>query len=252
MISRKTSLVILLSAAILIVAMAFFFKPILQPQSYHDFADQRSFLGIPNASNVLSNIPFAIAGIWGLCLLIFTKKVKFINTRERWFWIGVSLGLILTAIGSSYYHLHPNDSSLVWDRWAMTTVFMSIAAALIGERININLGSWLWPILLALGFFSVFFWRGNSDLNFYLGVQIFTVFLILLMLFTVSRYDHNLDLAVVLFFYVLAVIFERFDHEIYSLSKETISGHALKHLAGALAGAWLIWMIWKRKIKENK
>src|SRR5215468_7870367 len=32
--------------------------PILQDQNYHQFADQRTILGIPNFWNVVSNLPF--------------------------------------------------------------------------------------------------------------------------------------------------------------------------------------------------
>ena len=40
--------------------------PISQDQSYHDFADQRTLLGIPNFWNVVSNIPFIAIGAVGL------------------------------------------------------------------------------------------------------------------------------------------------------------------------------------------
>ena len=38
--------------------------PIAQWASYHAFADQRELWGIPHAADVLSNLPFAIAGLW--------------------------------------------------------------------------------------------------------------------------------------------------------------------------------------------
>ena len=34
------------------------------------FADQRAVLGIPNGLDVLSNLPFAIAGVWGLAVVV--------------------------------------------------------------------------------------------------------------------------------------------------------------------------------------
>jgi hypothetical protein len=39
--------------------------PILQDQSYHQFADQRTILGIPNFWNVVSNLPFLPVGAAG-------------------------------------------------------------------------------------------------------------------------------------------------------------------------------------------
>ena len=40
--------------------------PIAQSQNYHDFADQRTILGIPHFWNVVSNLPFIAVGTAGL------------------------------------------------------------------------------------------------------------------------------------------------------------------------------------------
>ena len=40
--------------------------PLLQDQSYHQFADQRELFGIPNFWNVVSNLPFIAVGAAGL------------------------------------------------------------------------------------------------------------------------------------------------------------------------------------------
>src|SRR5277367_808442 len=40
--------------------------PLLQDQSYHQFADQRELFGIPNFWNVVSNLPFIAVGAVGL------------------------------------------------------------------------------------------------------------------------------------------------------------------------------------------
>lgn len=256
LVSKKTSITLLFSAALLTVIVALFFDPIPQPQAYHAFADDRSWLGIPNAWNVLSNVSFALVGVWGLLLLFTPENVKFIDHRERFMWVGVSIGLLLTAIGSSYYHLAPDNYRLVWDRLPMTIVFMSAIAALIGERISINLGLWLWPALLAVGFLSVFLWykselSGMGDLRFYVGLQVFTILVILVMLITRSPYTRTYDLIIVILLYALAFLFETYDHQINIFTRDIITGHALKHFAAALAGLWLLRMVAKRKIKKE-
>jgi hypothetical protein len=43
-----------------------------QKTSYHEFADQRSWLGIPNFLNVASNLLFVLVGIAGMA---FTWRV---------------------------------------------------------------------------------------------------------------------------------------------------------------------------------
>src|SRR6201987_2903758 len=40
--------------------------PIAQAPTYHQFADQRTLLGIPNFWNVVSNLPFVLVGAVGL------------------------------------------------------------------------------------------------------------------------------------------------------------------------------------------
>ncbi len=256
LVSKQTTIILLFTAAIVIMAIGLWLNPIPQPQAYHNFADQRTVLAIANGLNVISNLPFVLAGMWGLYILSFPTKIGFVDKREKWPWIGVSIGLMLTGIGSSYYHLMPDNSRLVWDRLPMTITFMSLVAALLCERINLRLGLCLWPFLIAIGFIAVFMWkasewRGASDLRFYIGLPIFTIVVMLIMLFAPSPYTRTRDLAIVALCYGLAIGFERMDHPIYTFSGGIISGHTLKHLTAGLAGAWLIRMIWKRKIVKT-
>jgi hypothetical protein len=91
--------------------------PIPQDQSYHQFADQRILLGMPNFWNVVSNLSFIAIGAAGLW--------RFHHHSST---IILFLGIFLTGFGSSYYHWNPNDSTLVWDRLPMTLGFMAILA----------------------------------------------------------------------------------------------------------------------------
>lgn len=248
--SKKANVLFLTAQILLIFAIGFAIGPIPQPQSYHNFADQRTFLGIPNFWNVLSNILYALAGIWGIFLLCSPGKVLFIDDRERWPWLGVSTGLILTALGSAYYHLAPDNFRLVGDRLAMVVVFMSFATALITERINVKFGLLLWPVLLAIGFYSVLHWYRVDDLRLYLGLQVFTALVVLVMVFAPSSYSRSSDLAVVLLLFGLAFLFETYDPEVATFTENRISGHTLKHFAGGIAGIWLMRMLWKRRRKD--
>jgi hypothetical protein len=118
----NTGLLLVLTA---VVAVAFSLLPrIPQPQSCHLFADRRGSLGIPNFGDVVSNVPFGVIGICGLLFLLRSSpsqlKRRFLDSRERWPYVLVFIGLLLTAFGSSYYHLSPNNARLVWDRLPMT------------------------------------------------------------------------------------------------------------------------------------
>jgi hypothetical protein len=223
------------------------------PASYHQFADQRSWLGIPNFDDVVSNLAFLISGLWGFAFLIRKSRGQnFTDARERWLYVFVFLGLLLTAFGSAYYHLAPDNPRLVWDRLPMTIAFMALVAALIAERVDIEAGLWLLPVLITVGMGSVIQWRltvehGAGDVRFYAAVQIYAVLALFLALLLRSRYTRAADLAVVAGFYMLAKICETFDRQIFSVG-HVVSGHTLKHLAAGAAGYWILRMLQKRKL----
>lgn len=103
-------------------------SPIAQDPAYHQFADQRTIFGIPNFWNVISNLPFAIVGVLGLRYVLATT-----GDPLRGAWIVFFAGIFLTALGSGYYHLEPDNGSLAWDRMTMTIGFMGLVAILVGE-----------------------------------------------------------------------------------------------------------------------
>jgi hypothetical protein len=253
-ISRNTSLVLLLALTVLVALTAVLLPRIPQPESYHLFADQRSLLGIPHFADVISNFPFAVVGTCGF-IFLFRRSARvapqFIDLRERWPYLLVFVGVFLTAFGSSYYHWSPSNARLVWDRLPMTIAFMSMVAAVIAERASVRLGLWLLPILLLLGLVSVLQWyvsetRGEGDLRFYAAVQVYSALVLLLALLFPPSYTRGADLAVVVGFYALAKVLEALDKPIFSLG-HIVSGHTLKHLAAATAAYWILRMLQKRQ-----
>ena len=255
LISRRTGLTLLVVVTVAVIGVDFFLPRIPQPQSYHNFADQRSFLGIPNFGDVVSNVPFALFGLWGLAFWLRSNSEPnpnyFIDRRERWPYLLVFAGVLLTAFGSAYYHLEPNNARLVWDRLPMTIAFMSLVAAMIAERINVRVGLWLLPILLLVGMSSVLQWylselRGAGDLRFYGSVQAYSILFLFIALLLPPRYTRSADLAIVAGFYLLAKILEILDKPIFEFGN-IVSGHPLKHLAAAGAGYWILRMLQKRR-----
>jgi hypothetical protein len=253
--SQRTSvtLLVILTAA---VALLFLLLPrIPQPEAYHLFADRRSLFGMPNFGDVASNLPFAVIGVWGLIFLLRSDSNeatgRFLEPGERWPYLFVFVGVLLTAFGSSYYHLSPDNSRLVWDRLPMTIAFMSMVAAIIAERINLRIGLWLLPILVLVGMGSVLQWyasemRGSGDLRFYAAVQVYSALVLLLALFLPQRYTRGSDLAFVVGFYALAKVLEALDKPIFAAG-HIVSGHTLKHLAAAAAGYCILRMLQERR-----
>ena len=217
----------LLISAVLALAFLVLAPPIPQDQDYHLFADQRSVLGFPNFWNVISNFPFLLVGVLGLC--------AFHDAASRVLFAGVAL----TAFGSGYYHLHPNDATLVWDRLPITLVFMPLLALVISQWMGPAWGRrLLWPLVL-FGIASVVWWRYTGDLRPYAVAQ-FGPALVMLPAFGFDRTIRGLWPAGAL--YSLAKLAETFDRGIYAAIP--VSGHTLKHLAAALATFWILH--WRR------
>ncbi len=221
--------------------------PIPQDPAYHDFADRRPFLGIPNALNVLSNAPFVLVGALGLA---FVRRRAALEERTALLILFAGVGL--TGFGSAYYHLAPGNVTLFWDRLPMTIVFMSLFAVIIAERISLTAGRRLLPILLLAGAGSVVHWlvgelSGAGDLRPYALVQFFPLVAIpLILLLFPPRYTRSADLIGALAWYALAKLFEALDAQIFAVGG-VVSGHTLKHLASAVAMYWILRMVRTRR-----
>ncbi|MDJ0778095.1 MAG: alkaline phytoceramidase [Gammaproteobacteria bacterium] len=225
-------------AAIALVAMLFV-PPIPQDPAYHAFADVHTMLGIPNALNILSNLLLLWVGVEGLLRLARNGSLCTLPAMTAAYG-SFFAALILTAAGSSWYHLAPDNASLAWDRGAMTLGFMSFFCILLAERVSVRVATRLFPLLMIIGPATIVYWHyselaGRGDLRAYALVQFLPLALapLILLLFP-SRYTRNRDLWMMLAFYLLAKLLEILDHETFALTG-WIGGHALKHLVAGLA-----------------
>lgn len=234
---RHLVLAAMTAAAIIAVVML---EPIAQDPLYHGFADQRAWLGIPNAANVLSNLAFLAAGGAGLVRLRRASVDCDLTRCLTVFFAGV----VLTAAGSAWYHLAPDNRTLLWDRLPMTLAFMGLFAAVIVIYVSAAFGRRLLIGLLALGLASVLFWffgetAGRGDLRPYLLVQFLPLVLIPLILGLYQRpTPFNAALLGMLGLYLLAKGAESVDARLFEMSGSALSGHTVKHLLAAIA-AWL-------------
>lgn len=234
----------LLALIILSFFGIFCFPPIHQNPAYHLFVDSRSFFGIPNFFNVVSNLAFLLAGGLGITTCIKNPSLQF-----RLEWGVVFLGITLVALGSAYYHWHPSNISLIWDRLPMTVAFMGLLSAVLAEYIEPRIGRRILPLALIVGLFSVCYWYLSGDLRLYVWIQFMPLLVIAAVLILYqSHYSHQWLLLVALIFYWLAKVGEAFDAEIYNTFGQVISGHTLKHLWAAVACYCLVAMLAIRKI----
>jgi len=227
---------ILIGVSLAIAIALFFVGPIPQNKSYHNFADKRQMLGVTNFHNVISNLPFLMLGIWGM--------VKFRGSQMkgslRLPFLIFCGGVILTSFGSSYYHLEPDNSTLLWDRLPMTVVFMSFFCAVISDYISEEAGRRMLIPTLIVGLGSVIYWylteqSGIGDLRPYAVVQYLPGVLIPLILIMYDPASTRRGPVVMAFmFYFLVKLAELFDRAVFGLTAGIISGHALKHVFAAV------------------
>jgi hypothetical protein len=231
---------VLAIVAIAAVAGAFLLDPIPQDPAYHAFADRRALFGVPNFWNVATNLPFLAVGALGWAWLRRIASPQ-LATHYR----VLCTAIALVALGSGWYHLAPSNASLVWDRLPMTIAFMALFTALLADRVSWLLGrALLWPTIVA-GISSIAWWvrtesAGAGDLRAYGLVQFLPMLLTPLVLLlwregSLAARPVWLGLAA----YGAAKLAEHFDAAIFAATG-FVGGHALKHLAAALATFWVV------------
>jgi len=196
--------------------------PIPQNPSYHHFADNR----------IMTEKRLKI-----ICAIIFT-------------------GFLLLTVGSGYYHLHPNNYSLVYDRIPISIIQMSLFSFIIYDRVHPQKGYKALFVLNIVGVLSVIYWilteqAGKGDLRPYAMVQFFPLIAIPLLLWMYKSSSHYTRTIVWMFlFFGLAKLAETYDNEIYLLLNNTISGHTFKHLLMTAAGYEIV-VLFKNFQKEK-
>jgi hypothetical protein len=233
-----------------------FVRPIPQDPAYHNFADQRTLLGIPHALNVLSNLPYLIFGVLGIAWLLSPAArrygASFLYAWEWWAFLILFTFVAVTGVGSSYYHWNPNNGTLYWDRLPLTVVFMTFFVLVFAERVAPRAGFRLLVPALVLGIFGVTYWywtemRGRGDMRIYALVQFFPLFVLpIILLAFPPRYTGKAAIWGVLALYALAKLMELLDRPICAAGG-FVSGHTLKHLLSSLGALWILQMLQHRR-----
>jgi hypothetical protein len=229
---------------VLICSLLWMHGPIAQFADYHNFADQSAYLGIPHTGDVLSNLGFAMLAVWGMARLWPVRNRP--DLQETRYGYGLLLiGLLLTAIGSSFYHLAPDNARLVWDRLPISLACAGLLAAVRAECIPHAYGKASTILLGMFAIIGVAWWRisdlhGAGDLRLYLLLQILPLTLIPIWqaVYHAPRAD-RLACGIALLVYVAAKFAEVYDHQILMLLS-VISGHTIKHLLATAAAGILV------------
>jgi len=251
---RTAALGLIGGLAVAAGAGALLVPPIPQDPAYHRLADSRSWLGIPNALNVLSNAGFVLVGALGLGFLRDRGATAraFREPGERWPYTVFFAGLLLTGLGSAYYHWTPGNPRLAWDRLPLAITLTGLLDAVIAERVGVRAALRLLGPLVALAALSVGYWalteqRGVGDLRPYALVQFYPLVAVPLMIWLLPpRYTGSAGLLAAAGIYALAKLPELADAWILSTTR-VVSGHTLKHVLAAVAGYSVLRMLRDRQ-----
>ena len=233
--SRPAELALLLAVAAL-AALAALLPATGLPAGYHDFADQRTLLGLPHALDVLSNLPFAAMGAWGLWWL---RRVPLdrLGTAQRGLAGLLFIGLIATAFCSSGYHLDPHDAGLCIDRVGMSLAFAGLLGLAAADRISARAGVALAALVaVAAPATALVAWLGGNMTPWAVLQGGGLVLLAALALRRPQPRALGFSIIGVIAFYAVAKALELADAPVFALTQQLISGHSAKHLVAALAG----------------
>jgi hypothetical protein len=239
---------------LLLLAAALLGPSLAQPSHYHDFADQRSWGGLPHAMDVISNLPFALWGMVGVWALMRAMHARAVNGATVAMAGLFFVGLWVTTAVSAAYHLQPDDAGLIWDRAGMVLAFAGLLGLAVMQAVSNRAGLALAAAVLVLGPLSVLGWSLSGDVLPWAVLQFGGMALILGCAFVRPAQARALPVrwGVLIAIYALAKLLELGDHAVYEWTGQLVSGHSLKHVVASFA-AWPVVsaLLAVRKIKAE-
>ena len=241
----------LLAACALALLLAVLLPATALPAGYHDFADQRALGGLPNALDVLSNLPFVAMAIWlwrlqvawwqhgvgfGSMQCLLPENGRHAAHTAHLLLGVIALGLAATGLCSSVYHWQPDDAHLCIDRLGMSLAFAGVLGLAVADRLSARAGLRLaLPLLVAAVAATVWAWR-MGNMTPWAVVQGFGLLLLLAMAVRQPLPGAlGVRWAWVVLAYGVAKALELHDQAVFDWTGGLIAGHSLKHGVAALA-----------------
>jgi hypothetical protein len=218
--------------ALLLLVLACVLPALPQDPLYHRFADQRTLLGIGRAMDVLSNAGFLVLGIWGLAWHL-AGRLHYANAALRRAGAVFFAGIVVTAFGSGYYHLAPDDARLVWDRLGMVVVFAGVLGMVVAQRVSTRTADVVLPFSLVAGVLSVLWYARTGSITPYAVMQFGGLGVVAALLW-LPAHGRGPNWAALVALYALAKVFELWDVPVFRITDGIVSGHTLKHLLASL------------------
>jgi thiamine transporter ThiT len=203
----------------------------------HPFVDARVWWGIPNALDVLSNLPFIGMGVWGFYAL---HRAPAVSVATRQAATVFFTGLLLTCLSSSFYHWAPDAWGLAIDRAGMAVAFAGVLGLAVAEKVSQRAAPWVWGSVLAAGMLAIMVNFAAGVVAPWAVVQFGGMGVVLWAAAQRAHggaSEHSLGIrwTVLIAIYIVAKLLELGDEAVFHASQETVSGHSLKHIAASLA-----------------
>ena len=106
---RRCALVILAALTLATGVGLLAWGPVVLDASAHVYAGERRWLGLPNAINVLCNLPLLLAGLWGWHATRTSPWPPSVRLPWQGYFISVAGGALVAAV----YHAAPGDAGYV-------------------------------------------------------------------------------------------------------------------------------------------
>jgi hypothetical protein len=232
----------------LMLAVSYLAPPLAQDPLYHQFADQSHWSGIAHPMDVLSNLSFALFGFMGLRQI---ARMGYSHTPGASKPISLCcaqiffVGLIATALGSGWYHLNPQDATLLWDRLGMAMAFVGLLSLLAATQVSERAAIWTLGLASVVSIVALGAWQFDANLLPWVVLQAGGLLLILGMGLLRSGAPHTRRVSIrwwcLVLAYGLAKVFELHDHQVADLLHGAFTGHAIKHLLASAAALPVLW-----------
>jgi hypothetical protein len=226
------------TAAVAGVVVAIVAGPIVRGGEFHRYADDRGWLGIPNAGDVLSNLAFVVVAAWSALQL----RLRGARIAPRLAWAACA-GVAAIGVGSAVYHAAPGDATLVFDWGPIVVTLALITSAVIVDRIGARAGAFAAVVAPLAAAGAVAWWwasggTAGGDMAPYVAIQAVGIALPPILAIATPGAIELRDLLCAVAGFALARLLASYDAD--ALDAIGISGHSLKHVAAAIAAGFAL------------
>lgn len=239
---RRATLVAFAVLTALAVLGSIAWGPMIAGAASHHFADSRSWLGVPNAANVLVNVPIFWCAAWGWCATRTSPWTRSLRLPWQWFHLWVMVGSLVAAM----YHVAPSDARYLMGHTCSAGAAVMLCIGLMAERVDARCGSGTACIAAALVVAAIGAWSeysqqlgGPADVRPLLLLQGLPLLLIVAGVLRLPQAQPRRSrwLAIVSL-YAGSRLLEWADAPIFATTG-WVSGHTLMHGCTGLIVAWM-------------